>query len=81
MWEERSGQGRRHHLGNTFTYNYVCHRGSNALLYNKIKEYVMSPCGKEPSRRNFLYFWFESSRKYSGVLELHVKFLTASSFI
>lgn len=56
VWEERSGQGRRHHLENTFTYNYVCHRGSNALLYNKIKEYVMTLCGKEPTRRHFLYF-------------------------
>lgn len=32
----------------------ISHRGSNALPYHKIKGYVMSLCGKEPPRRNFL---------------------------
>lgn len=66
-WEERSGQERRHHLWNTFTYNCVSHRGSNKLLYHKIKGQAMSLWEKEPPRSNFLYFLFENSGQYSGV--------------
>lgn len=63
------------------TYNYVSHRGSNALLYHKIKGQAMSLCGKEPHRSNFLYFLFENSRQYSRVSELPVKFITTSCFV
>lgn len=88
VWEEGSGKGRRGFLLNVFAYNYVNHRGSNhKLLYHILKGKVMGLCGIEPCGKrtgqipDSLYYWFESSRQNSGMLELPAKFSTTSCFM